>query len=203
MSSKQLTREQQEKLSHISFMGGLKGAAFGLGLGLITTVVAQKRSPNFQAISTPMKSMLLGSASVAGYLFGSERDATKYENAEYGYLDEEELMKLAREDGGDRLTAKDSIVHYLNSNRWSIIAGSWLVSMAGALTYSFSNKYLTTQQKVVQARMYAQAVTIAVLMASAGLSVYAGDEDKHEKDEPDAQLRAVLELPHAERPKRQ
>lgn len=51
--------------------------------------------------------------------------------------------------------------------------------------------------------MYAQAVTIAVLMASAGLSVYAGDEDKHEKDEPDAQLRAVLELPHADRPKRQ
>ncbi|KAG2187266.1 hypothetical protein INT44_004951 [Umbelopsis vinacea] len=203
MSSKQLTREQQERLSHISLMGGLKGAAFGLGLGLITTVVAQKRSPNFQAISTPMKSMMLGSASIAGYLFGSERDATKYENAEYGYLDEEELQKLAREDGGDRLSAKDSIVHYLNSNRWSIIAGSWLVSMAGALTYSFSNKYLTTQQKVVQARMYAQAVTIAVLMASAGLSVYAGDDDKHEKDEPDAQLRAVLELPHAERPKRQ
>ncbi|KAI9285856.1 hypothetical protein BC943DRAFT_337130 [Umbelopsis sp. AD052] len=203
MSSKQLTREQQERLSHISLMGGLKGAAFGLGLGLITTVVAQKRSPNFQAISTPMKSMMLGSASIAGYLFGSERDATKYENAEYGYLDEEELQKLAREDGGDRLSAKDSIVHYLNSNRWSIIAGSWLVSMAGALTYSFSNKYLTTQQKVVQARMYAQAVTIAVLMASAGLSVYAGDDNKHEKDEPDAQLRAVLELPHAERPKRQ
>ncbi|CAO3681496.1 unnamed protein product [Umbelopsis ramanniana] len=203
MSSKQLTREQQEKLSHISFMGGLKGAAFGLGLGLITTVVAQKRSPNFQAISTPMKSMMIGSASIAGYLFGSERDATKYENAEYGYLDEEELMKLARADGGERLTAKDSIVHYLNSNRWSIIAGSWLVSMAGALTYSFSNKYLSTQQKVVQARMYAQAVTIAVLMASAGLSVYAGDDDKHQKDEPDAQLRAVLELPHADRPKRQ
>jgi len=75
--------------------------------------------------------------------------------------------------------------------------------MAGALTYSFSNKYLTTQQKVVQARMYAQAVTIAVLMASAGLSVYAGEEDKNQKDEPDAQLRAVLELPHADRPKRQ
>lgn len=54
-------------------------------------------------------------------MFGSERDATKYENAEYGYLDEEELMKLARADGGERLTAKDSIVHYLNSNRWSII----------------------------------------------------------------------------------
>jgi hypothetical protein len=84
-----------------------------------------------------------------------------------------------------------------------IAAGSWVVSMAGALTYSFSNKYLSTQQKLVQARMYAQAVTIAVLMASASLSVYAKDDEKEQKDEPDAQLRAVLELPHKEKSKQQ
>lgn len=73
--------------------------------------------------------------------------------------------------------------------------------MVGALGYSFSNKYLTTQQKVVQARMYAQAVTIAVLMASATVSIYVGDEGKTRKEQPDAQLRAVLELPDAISPK--
>ena len=67
--------------------------------------------------------------------------------------------------------------------------------MVGALGYSFSNRYLSTQQKVVQARMYAQAVTLAVLMASAGLSMYMGDDKKKIQDLPDAQLRAVLELP--------
>ena len=67
--------------------------------------------------------------------------------------------------------------------------------MVGAFGYSFSNRFLTTQQKVVQARMYAQAVTLAVLMASAGLSIYMGDDKKTYKDAPDAQLRAVLELP--------
>ncbi|CAM0143013.1 Replication factor C, subunit RFC4 [Umbelopsis sp. WA50703] len=203
MSTSQLTKEQQEKLSHVSFMGGVKGAAFGLGLGLISTVVAQRRSPNFQALTTPLKSAMIGSATVAGYLFGSEREAVKYENREYGYLDEEELRKLAHQEGDERLSAKDGIIHYLNQNRWSIIAGSWVVSMAGALTYSFSNKYLSTQQKLVQARMYAQAVTIAVLMASASLSVYAKDDEKEQKDEPDAQLRAVLELPHKEKSKQQ
>ncbi|KAG2183261.1 hypothetical protein INT43_006265 [Umbelopsis isabellina] len=203
MSASQLSKEQQEKLSHVSFMGGVKGAAFGLGLGLISTVVAQKRSPNFQALTTPVKSIMAGSATVAGYLFGSERGARKYENAEYGYLDEEELRRLAHEEGGQSVSAKDGIIHYLNANRWSIIAGSWAVSMVGALTYSFSNRYLSTQQKIVQARMYAQAVTIAVLMASAGLSVYAKDDEKEQHDEPDAQLRAVLELPHKEKSKQQ
>lgn len=78
---------------------------------------------------------------------------------------------------------------------------SWAASMVGALGYSFSNKFLTTQQKVVQARMYAQAVTIAVLMASATVSIYVGDEGKTRKEQPDAQLRAVLELPDAISPK--
>lgn len=74
---------------------------------------------------------------------------------------------------------------------------SWAASMAGALGYSFSNRYLSTQQKLVQARMYAQAVTIVVLMASAGLSIYMGDDDKNKKhnEQADAQLRAVLNLP--------
>jgi hypothetical protein len=58
---------------------------------------------------------------VAGYLFGSEREAVKYENREYGYLDEEELRKLAHQEGDERLSAKDGIIHYLNQNRWSII----------------------------------------------------------------------------------
>ncbi|GAB5585655.1 Replication factor C [Umbelopsis nana] len=201
MSTSQLSKEQQQKLAQVTLMGGIKGAAVGLGLGLITTVVAQKRSPNIQAITTPMKSLMVGCATVAGYLFGSERDATKYENAQYGYMDEEQLKALARAEGTERLSAKDSLIRYLNDNRWSIIAGSWVLSMAGALTYSFSNRFLSTQQKIVQARMYAQAVTVAVLMASAGLSVYAGEDEKHQKDEPDAQLRAVLELPHAEKHK--
>lgn len=73
--------------------------------------------------------------------------------------------------------------------------------MVGALGYSFSNKYLTTQQKLVQARMYAQAVTIAVLMASAGISIYVGDDEKSRKEQPDAQLRAVLALPDPISPK--
>lgn len=74
--------------------------------------------------------------------------------------------------------------------------------MVAALGYSFSNKYLSTQQKIVQARMYAQAATIGVLMASAGLSIYLGEDDKkNEHHEIDPQLRAVLSLPYDEKNK--
>ena len=38
-------------------------------------------------------------------------------------------------------------------------------------------------------------------MASAGLSIYVGDDDKPRRELPDAQLRAVLELPDSISPK--
>lgn len=81
-------------------------------------------------------------ATVAGYLFGSERDARKYENAEYGYLDEEELWKLAHEEGGQRVTAKDGIIHYLNQNRWSIIGKCLLKNELNERFSLVLNEYL-------------------------------------------------------------
>ncbi|KAG2223545.1 hypothetical protein INT45_000865 [Circinella minor] len=196
MGKVQLTDAQQDKRDEISFASGIQGAAIGLGLGVAATIVTFRRSPDFRLLSRPMQAILPTSAILAGYLFGSERAATRYENETLGYMDEQMFLELRRsEPTGEKKTTSEKALHYLNDNRWSVIGLSWAASMAGAFGYSFSNRFLTTQQKVVQARMYAQAVTLAVLMASAGLSIYMGDDKKTYKDAPDAQLRAVLELP--------
>jgi hypothetical protein len=52
-------------------------------------------------------------------------------------------------------------------NRYTIVLTSWVAAMALALAMVGRNKYLTTSQKVVQSRMYAQGLTLAVLIASA------------------------------------
>lgn len=51
-------------------------------------------------------------------------------------------------------------------NRYSLVFGSWVASMAGALTIVGRNPYLSGQQKLVQARVYAQGLTMAVVIAS-------------------------------------
>jgi hypothetical protein len=55
---------------------------------------------------------------------------------------------------------------FAQDNRYSIVFGSWIASMGGALTLVGRNPYLTTQQKLVQARVYAQGLTMAVVIAS-------------------------------------
>lgn len=55
--------------------------------------------------------------------------------------------------------------------RYPIVTTSWLLSMAISLGLVSRNRYLTTSQKLVQARMYAQGLTLLVLIGSAGLEV--------------------------------
>ncbi|KAI8146938.1 hypothetical protein BJV82DRAFT_508549 [Fennellomyces sp. T-0311] len=131
---------------------------------------------------------------MAGYLFAADRVATQYANRALGYVDDDVIRELDSKNP-ENITSTDRFLRTLNNHRWQIIGGSWAVSMVGALAYTFSNRYLTTQQKLVQARMYAQAVTIAVLMASATVSIYVGEDKNKKVDEPDDELRAVLNLP--------
>lgn len=63
-------------------------------------------------------------------------------------------------------------------NRYKIVGVSWVASMAAALTIVGRSPYLSTTQKLVQARVYAQGLTLAVLIATAVFEI--GDRNKEE-----------------------
>jgi hypothetical protein len=58
-----------------------------------------------------------------------------------------------------------------SENRYPIVVASWAAGMAVSLSVVARNRYLTTAQKLVQARLYAQGLTLAVLVATAGFEV--------------------------------
>ncbi|RUS33321.1 hypothetical protein BC938DRAFT_472103 [Jimgerdemannia flammicorona] len=212
MANRQLTKAQEEGHMKATINGGFKGAIAGLGLGLIATIAVGK-APAFQSLKPAYKSLfvvsdlcnwpnlcanlifLCPSGTSAGMLFGADSAREKYEKTQLGYMDENEFGDKAARHYVSGPTTKDKVLDYLNDNRWTIIGVSWVASLAGSLAYTFSNKYLNAQQKLVQARMYAQAFTIAILMASAGISIAQGDDSKGKVDESDVRLRAVLGLP--------
>lgn len=55
---------------------------------------------------------------------------------------------------------------WLSDNRYSIVVGSWVASISAAWGIVGRNPYLTSQQKLVQARVYAQGLTLAVVIIS-------------------------------------
>lgn len=64
MSGKNLTAEQEKTSERIMLESGLKGAAIGLGIGAIATVMTFRRSPEFRALSRPLQSLMTVSSNV-------------------------------------------------------------------------------------------------------------------------------------------
>lgn len=63
-------------------------------------------------------------------------------------------------------TGKEKTMRWLQDNRYGIVLGSWVVSITAAMGIVGKNPYLTGQQKLVQARVYAQGFTLAAVIAS-------------------------------------
>ncbi|KAG7807806.1 hypothetical protein KL921_004101 [Ogataea angusta] len=93
-----------------------------------------------------------------------------------------------------KLSPTEKVVESLSNNKYKIITGLWAASMVGSWMYVNRDPLLTRTQKFVQARMYAQFITVALLLGSIGLSVYEENHHLNHKERgEDAYLREVLE----------
>lgn len=94
---------------------------------------------------------------------------------EEGYKDEAERQRVQRQ--ADKPTLQ-RMKDWGRENRYPIVGASWVASMAIALGIVGRSPYLTTAQKLVQARVYAQGLTVAVLIATAAFEIGDKSEEK-------------------------
>ena len=99
----------------------------------------------------------------------------KSRHPEDNYKDEAERDRQAIDSGKSSF---QRLKDWGKENRYPIVGGSWVASMAIALALVGRSPYLSTQQKIVQARVYAQGLTLAVLVATAAFEI--GDKGKGE-----------------------
>jgi hypothetical protein len=65
---------------------------------------------------------------------------------------------------------KEKIGEWVGRHQYSVVLGTWALSMGVAGTIISRNRYQSVAQKVVQARMWAQGMTIGVLIAAGALT---------------------------------
>ena len=92
-----------------------------------------------------------------------------------GYQDETARARAEKE---AQMTSFEKFMAFGKEYRYPIVGTSWVLGMGIALGVVGRSPYLSTQQKLVQARVYAQTITIAVLCATAVFEV--GDRGKGE-----------------------
>lgn len=68
-------------------------------------------------------------------------------------------------------------------NKYKIIVGAWAASLGGSFYLINRDKLMTMSQKIVQARMYAQGLTVIILLATMAVSVSAGEQRRLDNEQ--------------------
>ncbi|KAK6613070.1 hypothetical protein H4I95_01414 [Botrytis cinerea] len=154
-----LTKEEEAAHYNATLKGGFTGGFVGLAVSY-----------------HPMKSFLVSSSGTFAAIISADRASRSYEwnrDPSRKYKDKSTLL-LEQEKASE--TTAQRLKAWGKENRYSIVTASWVASMGIAFGMVSKNKYLTGAQKLVQARVYAQGLTLAVLVASAAFEM--GDAKK-------------------------
>lgn len=63
-----------------------------------------------------------------------------------------------------KLTPSERVFQTLSKYKYQVIVGAWAALLYGSWRYVNKDKYMLTTQKAVQARVYAQAITVVLLL---------------------------------------
>lgn len=171
-----LTKEEEQAHYNATVKGGITGGAIGLLVGGAAVYAANARFHGFRQLTLPMKTFLVTSSTTFASIISADRASRSYENGREPsrqYRDDaSKALELAKQNESSFQRFKD----WGRENRYPIVTASWVASMGIALGLVGRNPYLSRAQKLVQARVYAQGLTLAVLLATAAFEV--GDANK-------------------------
>ena len=176
---KLLTKEEEREHYNATLKGGAVGGFGGLGLGLAAVYVTSMRYQFMRQLTLPLKAFLITSTGTFGGIIYADHYSRAFEqqrNPKDVEYKERQAERAQQEVSG--LTWTQRAMQWGKAERYKIVGASWLASMGAAFAIVNRNKYLTGQQKLVQARVYAQFLTLGVLVASAAFEISDSKNDE-------------------------
>lgn len=169
---KVLTSDEIELHNQAAHMGMLKGALVGSCVSIAGMGLAKWRYKNMLKLSNwQIKTALFISPIAFGASFWGEESSTKFGKQLYSgdAMKEEKLEEIRK---WNSLTLEQKTFHTLNENKFSVLFGAWVATLYGSWRHINKDKYMTQAQKIVQARMYAQFLTIVLIFGVLGITYY-------------------------------
>ncbi|KAF1827396.1 uncharacterized protein K489DRAFT_391897 [Dissoconium aciculare CBS 342.82] len=161
-----LTAEQEAAHYNATLKGGAIGGVAGTILGTAGVYAASVRYPAFKSLTLPFRVFLIASSGTFASIVYADRYSRQFETDNWAGKEYRDEQKSMQEQIDSQKSSKQKSMEWLQDNRYSLVFGSWVVSMGAALGIVGRSRWLTTQQKLVQARVYAQGFTIAAVIIS-------------------------------------
>lgn len=175
--------DNEEKEAHIAHITaeGAKGLLYGsiLSAGLFA-YFKTKHPIKFRQMNTSVKTAMIAMPTIAISAFYADQGSVEFDREMHSSdYNQKKMMEQYKE--WQSMPMSDKIIHSLNKNKYSIIIGTWAASLYGSWVLVNRDKIMTTAQKAVQARMYAQAISVVLLL---GTILLAMKEEEIAKTKP-------------------
>lgn len=167
---KVLTKEEEAAHYNAVVKGGLIGGSLGLAIGATGVIYASRKYPSFRGLTLPFRTFLVTSTGTFGAIVQADRQGIKHQKEQDPRRLYRDNSQRAQEIIRENETAYERFMNYGREHRYSIVCASWLASLAVAFAL-VSRAPMSTPQKIVQARVYAQGLTLAVLIVSAAFEM--------------------------------
>jgi hypothetical protein len=167
-----LTKEEEAEHYRETLKGGTLGGVLGLGVGFAGVALASQRYHFIRTLTLPLKAFLVTSSGTFAGIIAADHWSRAYEfqrNPKAREYAERNRELHAEEEAGKTFAERG--LEWARAERYKIVGGSWILSMVTAFAIVNRDKYLTGAQKIVQARVYAQFLTLGVLVASAAFEI--------------------------------
>ncbi|KAG0006281.1 hypothetical protein BGZ80_000573 [Entomortierella chlamydospora] len=172
--------DHHEDGNQLIMVAAAKGAGLALLAGGLVAFSGPRYSKTYQTLSRPLKTFLLGSGVAAtALLFGDHARVQHEDRLLLRHLDDEAADAARAEIRAQRGWLAE-LNYQIRENRNMVVGVSWATVMAGSLGYTFSKPGLTTTQRIVTARMYAQGFTVLTMMAVAAIELTEPPREKKE-----------------------
>ncbi len=171
------TKEERKAHDNYVLLGGLKGIAAGFAISAGIFAYARFKYPKKLTTWTySMKTAVAITPPAFGATVAGELASQRFsERSDAPNSSMNEALKEEQKEWSS-MTQSQKIVSSINNNKYKIITGLWALSLWGSWKYASRDKLMSKAQKFYDARMYAQFVTIVLLLGSIGLSMM--DENK-------------------------
>ncbi|KAF2213103.1 hypothetical protein CERZMDRAFT_39610 [Cercospora zeae-maydis SCOH1-5] len=160
------TKDEEQEHYNATLKGGIGGLVAGTAVGFLGVFAASARYPAFRSLTLPFRAFLVSSTGTFAAIIGADSYSKRFEASRQPGRDYKDQQSSIQEQLDAQRTQGEKVKAWLSDNRYSIVMGSWVASISAAMGLVGRNPYLTTQQKIVQARVYAQGFTLAAVIIS-------------------------------------
>ncbi|KAG6373065.1 hypothetical protein JVT61DRAFT_1832 [Boletus reticuloceps] len=167
-----VTEQDWNHLDAAVWRGALEGALTSAAIAVPSFYYLHRRSAWYRSL--PFSLRVAGVVMVVApwTSIQAERRSLEFERARWSDSGKLELDRAAadKEARFNALSTTDKALDWASRHQYSIILGSWALSMAVAGAIVAKDRYVSCLALAVQVRMWAQGLTIGVLVAAGAMT---------------------------------